>query len=212
VATVEQLDRVLTELDLLLLTRSIESLHNALASKRTGFYFLVPVNYRTVSNAAGFEEYAKLLSMMPEPYRRFLALEICAVPSSVPPQHIAEIVKRLRPFVNGISIEVAPGSEHAQQIVGQQPWAIAIDLQDKGARRYYSDGLKMLLSAANDAGVSAMAHGANSVALATACAEAGFTYVDGPAVHAASPDPKRSMPLKALQPRRSGLTSAPGRG
>jgi hypothetical protein len=62
--------------------------------------------------------------------------------------------------------------------------------------------LKTVLPAARAAGVSTLAHGANSIALASACADAGFTYVDGPAIHPATREPKRTSPLSALQKQR----------
>jgi hypothetical protein len=203
-ADTEQLDRVLAQLDFLRLTRSIEALHKALTNGRTAIYLLVPVTYRTVADPQRLEEYTRLLGLMPAPYRKFVVVELSGVPISATPQRLAATVKAFRRFVNGVAVELPANSTLVKQIVALEPWAVAVDLQNPATRRRYSTTLKTVLPAAKAAGVSTLAHGANSIALATACAEAGFTYVDGPAIHAATREPKRTSPLSALQKQRRG--------
>jgi hypothetical protein len=201
-ADTEQLDRVLTQLDLLRLTRSIEALHKALTNGRTATYLLVPVTYRTVADPRSLKEYTRLLGLMPAPYRKFVVVELSGVPISATPPRLAATARTFRRFVNGVAVELPPNSTFAQQIIALDPWAVAVDLQNPTTRQTYSTMLKTVLPAARAAGVSTLAHGANSIALATACAEAGFTYVDGPAIHPATREPKRTSPLSALQKQR----------
>ena len=196
----QQLDRALVELDLLLLTRSIEALHKAISVKRTGMYFLVPVTFRTVSVAANLAKFTRLLAMAPENYRKFLVIEISAVPASVSPRRIAELTKMIRPFANGVSLELALECRHLQQIVEQRPWAVAINLQNAAVSIETALQLKSTVAAAKLAGVSTLAHGANSLTLAKLCIEAGFTYIDGTAVHPIVREPKRPTALKPFRP------------
>jgi hypothetical protein len=187
----QQLDHALVELDLLLLTRSIEALHKAIAVKRTGMFFLVPVTFRTVSVATNLAKYTRLLAMAPENYRKFLVIEIAAVPAAVSPRRIAELTKAIRPFANGVSLELALDCRHLQQILEQRPWAVAVNLQNAAASRETGAQLKTIITAAKFVGVNGLAHGANSLTLAKLCLEAGFTYIDGTAVHPIVREPKR---------------------
>lgn len=204
-----KLDQVTAQLDFLLLTRSVEALHAALANGRAGVHLLVPVAYSTIAGASSLAEYSDLLALIPAPYRKSVVLEISGAPLAITPQFVAKMMKSLKSFVGGVAIELLPGSVHAQQIVGLGPWGVAIDLQNRAIRQQSPSALETILSTARLAGVNTMAHGANSLAMATACARAGFTYVDGPAIHAMTREPKRISPLNPLQKQRSGYPGAP---
>jgi len=187
----------LAELDYLLLTRALAALHKALKS-RGGVIIIVPVNFRTLANRTSQDEYVRLLDMVPPAYKRLLGVEICGMPSALDRDGLSQVVERLRPHVKWIAAEVASLEDRGPLLGVDGLWALAYNLSgSNSADPRLAARLRQFVAIAAASRLSTLAHGANSLGAALAACEAGFTCVDGPAIHASSDSPRiatASMP------------------
>lgn len=193
-----QLNQTLAELDFLLLTKSLEALHRMLRSKRRNC-FMVPVTFKTVSNPGSLQEYTRLLALMPDAYREFVLLEVCGIPESAQDHGFGRTVSHLSPFTKGLVLEVAAEDPRIGAFLAHNPWALSVSLA--GASSVDPNvvtKLRRFTSGVAGTSTQTFAHGANSIGLALAALEAGFTYVDGPAIHPTVREPKPMSPLNPL--------------
>lgn len=174
---------VLFELDCLILGRAASGLHD-LISNGGQTQLIVPVNFNSMNIPARRKRYLKLCEDIPTAYRRFLLFEIGNIPAGTPGGRIMELAVSLKAYAHGILIESSPAaavdlveragsaiigvSTHVDQLCGPA--------SDAGARlrRFVTD-----MKARN---LSAVLHGVNTAELVQAAADAGVTYMDGPAV------------------------------
>jgi hypothetical protein len=194
----QQIDQTLAELDCMLLTKAIETLHHAASSRPSGA-LLIPVSYRTLNNARWCNEYRGLLQMMPDTYRKLLILEIGEMPAGVSPARLGELIEQMTPYVKGVSLEVAIDHPDLETILEQGSWALAVNITgSQSADPQVPMRLKRFAGAATAARTISLAHGANSMGLALAAVDAGFSYVDGPAIHPTMREPKVPSQLHPL--------------
>jgi hypothetical protein len=195
-----QIHQTLAELDCLLLTKSIEALHNAnAASSRGSSAMLVPVSFRTLGNFRWRSDYCRLLKIMPDLYKGLLFLEIYDVPIGGYAGRLDELLELLNPLIKGVAVEVPLDYPDLSTVVRPGLWALAVNIAGSGRiDRHASLRLKQFAEAATAARTISLAHGANSLGLARAAVEAGFTYVDGPAIHPTMREPKAPSPLSPL--------------
>ncbi|MDB5561203.1 MAG: hypothetical protein JWN11_621, partial [Hyphomicrobiales bacterium] len=164
------------------------------------------VMYRTVSDPGTMKEYLRLLALMPEWYRKFVIIEICEIPSATTPMRLGELSKILGQFAKGLSLELPLEYPRLAAILEQSPWAVAVSLVGANASNaQLSAKLRNFVVAAANTGTPTLAHSASSIGMATAAVEAGFTYIDGPAIHTNMREPK---PPSALNPLQAAMTPA----
>lgn len=178
------------ELDSLLLSRAIEVLHSAT--------LLVPVDFRTVSNRSVAARYARLLDSMPKACKAHLMLEICGLPNSYQPDHISTLINYLQPYTKLIAVELSAGDLRVGAVAKLGVWAVSLDLSGMGrATPKITAQLQQFTAAATAAEVSTIARGANSMTMATAAWDAGFTYIEGASILLPAKDP---CPPRWLRP------------
>lgn len=193
-----QLSRTLAELDFSLLTKSLEVLHQMLRSGR-GSAVLVPVTLRTIDDAASRQEYVRLLSLIPDSYRKFLIIEISGIPATASPERLGELITMLAPFTKGMVLEVALDEVRTAALLTQSPWALSVNLRGASSTDpQIANRLRKFTSLVASTQTQTFAHGANSIGLALAALEAGFNYLDGPAIHPTVREPKPLSPLNPL--------------
>lgn len=190
------------EVDYLTLTQSLEGLHRVLQAGRSAM-ILVPVALGTILHPAAVAEYLRLLATVPEGYQKFVIIEICAGESALPAPALLQIAGLLQRYVKYVAIELPLEDPRIEPVVSGSPWAISLDLSSENS----SDSrlparLRQFTGAANFASVNTMAHRADTIGLAVAATEAGFSYVDGSAIHLPLREPRPPISLRPL-PRSS---------
>jgi hypothetical protein len=132
-----------------------------------------------------------------------VTVEIGAVPVSHPASSLLQIAGLLGNYVKYVAIELVLDDPRIGAIVSGNPWAISLNLSGmKSSNPRLPFQLKQFTNAANAAAVNTMARGANSIGLALAATEAGFTYLDGSAIHLPFREPRPPVKLRPL-PRTS---------
>ncbi|RUT31349.1 hypothetical protein EMQ25_10890 [Arsenicitalea aurantiaca] len=191
IADPDQLSSTLAEMDCLVLTRALEALHRIVRQKGGGTILVVPVSYGTLANPSYQKEYVRLLGMIPEAYRKLVVLEICALPTGATRRRANLMVLTLRPFVKWIAIEVGTPAQQAEFSGLDGVWAFSLNLAGATVSEPgLAARLRAFVQQASASQMSTLAHNANSMGLAVLASEAGFTYIDGPAIHAAMATPK----------------------
>jgi hypothetical protein len=182
------------ELDCLLLSGAIDVLQGAT--------LLVPVDFRTVSNRSVAVRYARLLDSMPKAYKAHLMLEICGLPNSYQPDHILTLINYLQPYTKFIAVELSAGDLRVGAVAKLGVWAVSLDLCGMSrATPKITAQLQQFTAAATTAEVSTIARGANSMAMATAAWDAGFTYIEGASILLPAKDPSPPRWLRPLPGR-----------
>lgn len=193
-----QLSQTLAELDFSLLSKSLEALHHMLRYKR-GSAILVPVAFQTIGTSGTRREYMRLLSQIPDTYRKYVIIEINGIPKTVHADRLGEMITILTPFAKGLALEVSVDDPRLEAFLGQNPWALSVNLQGaNGSDPHLAERLRKFVSVVTAARTPTFAHGVNSIGLALAALEAGFGYLDGPAIHPLTREPKPLSPLNPL--------------
>lgn len=194
----KQYQEALSSLDLKLLVSAVEALH--LSSKQRGCCpILVPVRLDSLREHATREEYIKLLQEIPERYVRFILLEVTGLATAADGLDFIFVAPEVQTHVKRLVLEVALGMSEHLALAEFPIWGVSTSLADRSSidpelptrlRRYVQWAAKNKLSA--------IAHRANSLGLALLAQKAGFNIIDGPAVHAATPQPKPPFPVAPL--------------
>lgn len=190
------------ELDYLTLTQSLEALHRSLQAGRSAM-MLIPVDFGTILSETSVAEYMRLLSTMPAAYKKFVIVEMCAAATTHPASSLLQIANILGRYVKYVALELLLDDPRIEPIISGCPWAVSLNLSGlNSSNLQLAVQLRQFASTANAGAVNTLARGANSVGLAVAATEAGFTYVDGPAIHLPLREPRPPLPLRPL-PRSS---------
>lgn len=193
-----QLSQTLAGLDFSLLTKSLEALHQMLRS-RLGSAILVPVAFQTLGTAGNRQEYIRLLSLLPDSYRKYLILEINGIPKTARADRIGEMITILAPFAKGVVLEVSIEDARIEALLGQSPWGLSVNLQGASSTDpHLAARFRKFVSLVAATRTPTFAQGVNSIGLALAALEAGFSYLDGPAIHPLTREPKPLSPLNPL--------------
>lgn len=195
----DEVHSIHAEIDYLTLTRSLEALHQIAQAGRTAFT-LIPVNFSTLENKNSYKEYCKLLETMPISLKRNVIIEIGASSSFHSAPQLLQLINQLKQLVRYVSVELKIDDPRFEDVNAGRPWGIAINLQgQEDAVLKGRDPLGALRLRAGSGTVNMVAHGANSIALAMAATKAGFTYIDGPAIHPLMREPRAPFTLRPLQ-------------
>jgi hypothetical protein len=203
-----QLKRVLAELDLLLLTKSLESLHAMLRSRR-GSGFVVPVTFRTVDDPITRGEYVHLVSLIPDTYRKYIILEVCSIPEAARAVQLHRMISLTRNLAKGIAVEFEVNDHRLPDFLVEGAWAASVNLSGANSMDpQLAVQLRRFAATAQATHTRTFAHGANSIGLALAALEAGINYVDGPAIHIPAKEPTAVSPLYPLRYSRAPAAGA----
>jgi hypothetical protein len=197
------------QLDLTVLTKSIEALHDCIraSGKRPGL--IIPVSYDTLANEVYGVEYTRCIGQVPEQYLKNVVLELVGVPNQVVFSSLQQLVASLGKQIGRIALECALDSKSDMAFTLDGVWAVSVNLSGKVSTdlRLARD-LRLISEKAHAAKLVTIAHGANSIGLGLAASEAGFSLIDGPAIHpvvAAPKPPARAASLQPVLPTKSGL-------
>jgi hypothetical protein len=169
-------------LDCALAAKSVLALQRIpLATAQT--QVVVPVRFSTLDRPAEWELYRATLLMVPERLRRRLLLEVCGL-EHVEPGDLARSVERAGELVGATVLDLHSLEERLPHHLPAGIMGLSVDLWRLFAGSVPPQAtLGGLVDLAERRGLQMLAHGANTLGLATAAREAGFTHVSGTAVH-----------------------------
>lgn len=204
----DQLAATYVDLDYLILTKSVEALHRLLQTNRSAT-LLIPVSYQTINRHSILAEYVRLLDAVPDPYRKFLVIEICGVAEDSSPSQISRMVEALKLHTKNVVVELSLEHPCMGFISKLGAWAISLDLSEMSSTDPLLPArLAQFAAAASVAAIGSIARGANSVGMALAAAKAGFTFINGAGIHLPIAEPRppvRLMPLSRASRQTSRL-------
>jgi hypothetical protein len=186
-------------IDCLLLTKSLEGLHQVLTNQVLRPELLVPVHFSTLNDASSDSDYLDLLEMLPAQYRSFVALEIHGVSASAEIVELLDILDRLQPFVGKVILQMSPLDPRLGTMMDSVLWGLSLDLsrwRDNPA--VLSSWLPRFVQEATGKGLRSLAHGADSFGMAQAARSAGCNFIGGSAIHLTSDTPKPPAFLNPL--------------
>lgn len=194
----EEFLTALADLDFLILQRTIKALHEVIQASRKS-YFLMPVNFQTLNQKKFRDDYFQLCSTVPEPYQKFMAIEIRSVPDGVPTSRILDVVLQVRRYCQYVVLNVHAHETRLGEVIGGGLFGISMELGELGEDpRHAMQVLTRVIAAARAANLTVIAHGANTLGLAKAAIAAGADYLDGEAVAPRSSLPKAAHKLKTM--------------
>jgi hypothetical protein len=197
IADPEQMADTLADLDCLVLTRALESLHRA-GRSALGAHILVPVGFPTLFRVSSQRNYLKLIDTIPEVYRPFLKLEITTVPANANPGAVMGVLDALGDRAQ-VVIQLNGNPAVFDALDATRLWGISWnfsgwDGRDPERRNRMAD----LVERADIKALKTFAHGINSIGLAMAAIDAGFDYVNGTAIHLSQDQPRLPCRLHPL--------------
>ena len=195
----DELADAIAHLDCLLFTKALQSLHNAPAQQGARPDLIVPVHYSTLNDEGSPRDYLGLLEMMPSHYRRHVALEIHGVPAAAEVFELLDVLDRVEPFVRRALLQLSPRDPRIGTMMDSVLWGLSIDLSRwKDSPAILQNWLPSFVKEAAEKGLKTVAHGANSLGMAQAARNAGFSYIGGSAIHLTADAPKAPAFLNPL--------------
>ena len=190
--------RVIAEFDYVTLTRSLRAFYKMLKVGKV-VPLLVPVSYRTLSHPDSGANYRRLLETMRPAHRSLLAIEVNDVWQDIDPATVLKTIDPIAPAVRWLAVEVDLVDPRLPALASAKLWALATDLRSrKSTDPTLGPQLRRFRALAAGGGLNTLVHGASSIGLALSAAEAGATYIDGPAIHAPGHEPRAPGPLKPM--------------
>ncbi len=192
----QDIDRTLAELDLCLLTRAVEELHDVVKKGRCA-PLLVPVNLSTLLDTGFTREYGALAAEIPEQYRPLVSLELTGIGDDGCRFVAARGGLLSNLPISRLAVHLALDQQPSSKLAHAGLWGLSTSLT---GRRSIEPTLPNLLrnfnTKARQLGVLTIAHAADSVGLAKLATEAGFHIIDG-----------SSVALPCLAPRAPSLVT-----
>ncbi|WP_152535533.1 hypothetical protein [Bradyrhizobium sp. Ai1a-2] len=188
---------IVAEIDYLAFTKSVEVLHGLQRYNRPT-PLLIPVDMRTVLSDTTGHEYFRLLSVVPDAYRKYVLLEVCKVDADKTIGDIYDIIKRFQAHVNGVVVRLPLDDRRITEIAASGAWGLSTSIADVDVLdRSSIDLLERFATADGVKGVNAIACGANSIGLTVAALNAGFAFIEGAAVSPPAKEPRATFRLRA---------------
>ncbi|MDC9822758.1 hypothetical protein PRN20_03340 [Devosia sp. ZB163] len=198
IADPDQMVDTLADIDCLALTRAIEMLHRHGRGSNVAT-LLVPVGYQTLARSATRREYLKLLASIPEVYTPFVKLEITNVPARPNVDQLNSMLLAASTVSPSLTLQVNGNASFLPSLDPEPLWALSCNLSVGQLR---NANLKTLgpqfWEFAKRNGLRTFAHNANTIGLALAAVESGFSYVSGTAVHLSQDVPRAPSRLQPL--------------
>jgi hypothetical protein len=191
----QDVDRTLAELDLCLLTRAVEVLHDVV-KKGPCAPLLVPVNLSTVVDSVYAREYSALAAEIPEQYRPLVVLELNGITDDGTSLAAAraEILSNLP--ISRLAVHLDLEQQPSSKLAAAGLWGLSTSLTGRRSiEPTLSNVLRAFNGKARQLGVLTIAHAADSIGLAKLATGAGFHIIDGSAVALPCPAPKAPSPV-----------------
>jgi hypothetical protein len=190
----DEIENFAADVDYLVLAKSIEALHKQRLTKAV---LLIPIDFATIQNQTSAKEYTRLLEAMPRAYRKMVVMEVRNVDSDVSPEELYQAIERVARLVKAWIIELAFDDRRISEILAKGVWAIATNLNrpEGSMDRSLTAQLQRFTASCGD-NVNTLASGANSIGLAQAAYNAGFTLIEGTAIHLPSREPRQGVRLR----------------
>lgn len=204
----EEATGIIAEMDYLVLTKTLEALHKFRRHNQPA-PLLIPVDMRTISSTETCREYIRLLGAVPATYQNYIVLEVCRVDASVTADRIYELVKTLGPHIKELVVHLPLDDKRITDIAASGVWALSTDITGIDVLdRSSIVPLRRFAAADGVGGIKTIARGANSIGLAIAAVNAGFTMVEGAAISAPAREPRLEFRLRvqALLPAQAGTS------
>lgn len=187
---------ITADIDYLVFAKSLEALHRLRQSGRTA-PLLIPVELKTVANDVSCGEYVRLLGAIPAAYQRHVMLEICGVDSDAASDKIFNLVHKLKPFIGGVVVQLALDDKRITEMAASGVWGISTNIAGADGMDWSLTGLLQRFATADGVkGVNTIASGANSIALAKAAFNAGFTLIEGAGIYLPAKEPRAISRLR----------------
>src|SRR3546814_14497031 len=117
--SIQDLQRVLFDIDCLMLGRVLEQVH-ALLQKQGKAVFLVPLHFQTLREKGPRGEYTALCRAIPSAYAPFIMLEVHSLPEDVLIDRVLELTRQLRPHASGVVLRTDAAPAQLPQIASRR--------------------------------------------------------------------------------------------
>jgi hypothetical protein len=191
----QDVDRTLAELDLCLLTRAVEVLHDVV-KKGPCAPLLVPVNLSTLVDSMYGRKYSSLAAEIPEQYRPLMALELNGIGDDGTSLAAVrgELLSNLP--LSRLAVHLPLDQQPSSKLATARLWGLSTSLAGRRSiEPTLANVLRVFNSKARQLGVLTIAHAADSIGLAKLATGAGFHIIDGSAVALPCPAPKAPSPV-----------------
>ncbi len=173
---------VLTDLDCVILSKSVDGLHEALKASRSTSV-IVPVQFNTLAGRHA-ERLLALGRTIPSSYRRSIALEIVGVPTAADQRQLVEVAQAAQDVSARLVLQLSPLDPRLDAPLRTMIWGLSSNLQDfPGADAALTRTLVRFTAACNEMGLCSFAFGVNTLGRAVAAVKAEFDHLAGTAVH-----------------------------
>ena len=179
----EDIDEVvIASLDRLVLREALKSISVLLKSNRRN-NIVVPVHFATLASSRARRGYLGVLTLVRPEHRPYLIWELSYPHIGISNTPILQAVSLLRPYGRRILLRVCLDYRYFNDLGMAGVYAAGADIPATGmAEATVIHKMEAFKARAEQAGIKAYLHGANSLSLATAAVCAGFDHIDGDAV------------------------------
>ncbi|SDG58588.1 hypothetical protein [Pelagibacterium luteolum] len=189
IADPDQMVDTLADMDCLALTRALEVLHRFGRAGNVAA-ILVPVGYQTLARSQTRREYLKLLSSVPEVYTPFVKLEVTNVPTRPNIEQLNNLLFTLCAVRPDLTLQVNGSGDYLAAVDSKLLWGLSCNLSMGQLRDPTQRAVSPpFMEFAKRNNLRTLAHGANTIGLALAAVDSGFTYVSGTAIHLSQDTP-----------------------
>lgn len=194
----DEIEDLTAEVDYLVLTKSIEALHNQRQTGRPAV-LLLPIDFATIHNPKSAKEYARLLEVLPGAYRKQIVLEVRNIDIEVGVDEIYESIAQIADLVRAWVVELSTDDSRITDLLAKGVWAISTTLsaEEVGMDRLLVAQLQRFTELCGN-GAHTLASGANTIGLAQAAYHAGFTLIEGTAIHLPTRELRQGVRLRIL--------------
>ena len=209
----EEIDEsVIASLDRLILRRALQDIHLLIKSDRQ-CNIVVPVHYTTLASSRARREYLGILPLVRPELRPYLIWELISSHIGIYTGPIKQAASLLKPHGRATLLRVPLDFPRFDNLAGSI-YAVGADISSQANSEAEAiHKMEAFKSRAEQSGLRAYLHGANSLSLATAAVCAGFDYIDGETIARPIDNPEgiRSYRIEELHAHLTWATNRSGR-
>jgi len=171
------------DLDLLTLEAVRQAL-NDLHGRERRVLMVSPVHYRTLVRNDSFEKFRIYCQSMTESLTRDLIFELVGVPDVISDRRVIELVSALKGIGRSVVVPASLNRTRFEELSIRGFDTVSTDIGEFAGNE--SEAMQVMdafLTGSSQAGMRTVAHGLETLTLATYAVAAGFDFVEGRAVH-----------------------------
>jgi hypothetical protein len=179
-------------LDLLILRECAERVAKI---RRDGLRVLIaaPLSFETLTRQRHWARYGQVHRELPQGTSRDLATLVYGIGSGVPGIRLGQELPKLASYTKNIFCVTDDIEGSSARFAGTGARALGLVFSSNDYEPHMIERLKKLGQSARDAALEAAALGVQTTSLALSAIAGGVRYLEGPAIRAASPDPRHAF-------------------